>query len=87
GILHLIASPPPAGISMRVNPVELLLLLYSCNIPLVEHAVISLLILHPELASAVQEALRQVLAREKSGLSSECLRQRRWAFRPLLPSD
>ncbi|WP_176728953.1 hypothetical protein [Thermogemmatispora onikobensis] len=41
---------------MAVDPVELLLRLAGCNDPSVEHAVIALLILHPELASAAQEA-------------------------------
>ncbi len=41
-----------------IGPVQLIQRLAACNYPLVEHASISLLILHPELASAVEEALQ-----------------------------
>ena len=42
-----------------IDPVQLLLRLTGCGYPLVENATISLLILHPELAFSVEEALQQ----------------------------
>ncbi|HEU5377591.1 MAG TPA: hypothetical protein VFV38_19380, partial [Ktedonobacteraceae bacterium] len=41
------------------NPIYLLRRLAACNYPLVENAIISLLLLHPELASSVEAALQE----------------------------
>lgn len=42
-----------------VDPVSLLQRLAACNYPLVENATISLLLLHPDLASSVKTALQE----------------------------
>jgi chromosome condensin MukBEF ATPase and DNA-binding subunit MukB len=86
GIHYLVASaPPPAGTSTAVDAVELLLRLAGCNDPLVEHAVIALLILHPELAPAAQEALQrgegEVRERLAALLLATLYLQRWWLFR------
>nr|BBH94576.1 hypothetical protein KTA_27750 [Thermogemmatispora argillosa] len=86
GIHYLIASaPPPPGASTAVDPVELLLRLAGCNDPLVEHAVIALLILHPELAPAAQEALQRGEGEVRERLATLILAtlylQRWWLFR------
>lgn len=60
GISYLLGSDQPLSESeTTIDPVLLIQRLVSCGFPLVEHACISLFILHPELAPAVLAALQK----------------------------
>lgn len=59
GIHYLIGEGVPLSAEdENIDAVSLIQRLAACNYPLVESAAISLFILHPELASAVKEALQ-----------------------------
>jgi hypothetical protein len=59
GICYLIGRGSPLSEDdVNVDPVHLIQRLAACGYPLVEHASISLFILHPELAPCVIEALQ-----------------------------
>lgn len=53
------ATEPKREENEHVDPVHLLQRLAGCGYPLVENATISLLLLHPELATAAVQALQQ----------------------------
>jgi hypothetical protein len=58
GIAYLLGEEPPADWDKDpIPPVQLIQRLAACGFPLVEHASISLFILHPELAPSVVAAL------------------------------
>jgi hypothetical protein len=60
GISYLMGSDPFSGEEKEaIDPARLLQRLVACNYPLVENATISLLLLHPELASSVKTALQE----------------------------
>lgn len=60
GISYLMGSEPSSSQEKETaHPVRLLQRLAACNYPLVENATISLLLLHPELASSVKTALQE----------------------------
>lgn len=60
GVFYLMGSSPSSCEEKEaIDPVRLLQRLAACNYPLVENASISLLLLHPELASSVGTVLRE----------------------------
>ncbi|HEY1349426.1 MAG TPA: hypothetical protein VGF67_07380 [Ktedonobacteraceae bacterium] len=59
GVSYLMGSDRLSRKEEAINPVHLLQRLAACNYPLVENAIISLLLLHPELAFSVETALQE----------------------------
>ncbi|HEU5383819.1 MAG TPA: hypothetical protein VFV38_51120, partial [Ktedonobacteraceae bacterium] len=60
GVSYLMGSNPLSRKEEEtINPVHLLQRLAACNYPLVENAIISLLLLHPELAPSVKTAIQE----------------------------
>ncbi len=59
GICYLIGNGSSGrSVDENINPVHFIERLAACNYPLVENASISLFLLHPDLASSVEEALQ-----------------------------
>jgi hypothetical protein len=60
GIFYLMGNDPSfVQEKEAIHPIRLLQRLVACNYPLVENAIISLLLLHPELASSVKTVLQE----------------------------
>jgi hypothetical protein len=59
GISYLLGNGSSVSDDVSIDPVHLIQRLAACNYPLVQNASISLFIVHPELASAVVEALQR----------------------------
>jgi hypothetical protein len=84
GVSYLMGSTLSSGEEQEaVDPVRFLQRLAACNYPLVENASISLFLLHPELASSVETALRESepdLAEHLAVLTLATLYQQQWWF-------
>jgi len=60
GVSYLMGNDPSSYEEKEaIHPVHLLQRLAACNYPIVENAIISLFLLHPELASSVGTAIRE----------------------------
>jgi hypothetical protein len=84
GVSYLMGSDPSSCAEKEaIDPVHLLQRLAACNYPLVENASISLLLLHPELASSVGTALQTSepdLAENLAVVSLATLYLQQWWF-------
>jgi hypothetical protein len=70
GVSYLMGDELPPGEDVReIDPVQLLRRLVRCGFPLVENAVIGLLLLHPEYAPFVVEALQSSEAETAEALA------------------
>ena len=84
GILYLWGSDVPTNVDREtVNPEKLLYRLVTCGYPLVESSSISLLILHPDMAPAVAEALHsceQAVVEKLAVITLATLYLQQWWF-------
>lgn len=81
GVSYLMGSDRSSGQDKETtHPVHLLRRLAACNFPFVENAIISLLLLHPELASSVEAVLQESDPELAENLAVATLYLQQWWF-------